>query len=215
MRAAAAGLCHSRHKAAVSSSQSSTPVPCGCAVGRRYVTLSRALAGEIRLEPELQMVASADGRTCCKNASRLFGGGHGRAVQFGGGAGRMLAGDGPEYGKVLHFDVPCQEPPDPAQVPEHTADKGGRIMSEQVEGGLDTLRNMERQSAGFWMLSGKFSSGGWRRRPLPQRKLAGLRSRGCGWCRLSVRRLAGLCSWRSPPTSQISSCGRREWRILL
>ena len=120
------------------------------------VTLSPALASEIRLQ--LQMVAlQAD--DLLQKRQQIVGGGYGSAIKLGG-LGRILAGDGPEYGKVLHFDVPCQEPPDPAQVPEHTADKGGRIMSEQVEGGLDTLRNMERQSAGFWMLSGKFSSGG-------------------------------------------------------
>ena len=79
-------------------------------------------------------------------------------------------------------------------------------MSEQVEGGLDTLRNMERQSAGFWMLSGKFSSGGWRRSGLCRNgSLRGLRSKGgsaCGgrgWCRLRFRQRwfsAWLCCGR-------------------
>lgn len=109
------------------------------------VTLSPALAGEIRLQ--LQMVALQTDDLLQKR-QQIVGGGHGSAIKFGG-LGRILAGDGPEYGKVLHFDVPCQEPPDPAQVPEHTADKGGRIMSEQVEGGLDTLRNMERRALDF------------------------------------------------------------------
>lgn len=54
---------------------------------------------------------------------QIVGGGHGSAIKLGG-LGRILAGDGPEYGKVLHFDVPCQKPPDSRlQVPEHTADK--------------------------------------------------------------------------------------------
>ena len=109
------------------------------------VTLSPALAGET--DSSCKMVAlQAD--DLLQKRQQIVGGGHGSAIKFGG-LSRILTGDGPEYGKVLHFDVPCRNRPTQRRCPNIQRTKAARIMSEQVEGGLDTLRNMERQSAGF------------------------------------------------------------------
>ena len=50
--------------------------------------------------------ASGGSDVAPQSSKQMFGGGHGSAIKLGG-LGRILAGDGPEYGKVLHFDVPC------------------------------------------------------------------------------------------------------------
>lgn len=100
VQAAAAGLCLGGTKAGSAAREAET---CGCAACPGNVTLSPALAGEIRLQ--LQMVAlQAD--DLLQKRQQIVGGGHGSAIKLGG-LGRILAGDGPEYGKVLHFDVPC------------------------------------------------------------------------------------------------------------